>query len=97
MSATRTQDDQERGISPVDDTIRKVLADHGRLAVDAAGLDRHADLYEAGLTSHASVNIMLALEDAFDLEFPDRLLKKSTFSSIASIEDAITELSEGGS
>jgi acyl carrier protein len=81
----------------VDDTIRKVLADHGRLAVDAAGIDRDADLYEAGLTSHASVNIMLALEDAFDLEFPDRLLKKSTFASISSIEGAIAELNEGGS
>ena len=81
----------------MDDTIRKVLADHGRLAVDASGLDRDADLYEAGLTSHASVNIMLALEDAFDLEFPDRLLKKSTFSSISAIEGAITELTEGGS
>ena len=81
----------------MDDTIRKVLADHGRLAVGAAGLDRDADLYEAGLTSHASVNIMLALEDAFDLEFPDRLLKKSTFSSICAIEGAITELTEGGS
>ena len=81
----------------MDDTIRKVLADHGRLAVDASGLDRDADLYEAGLTSHASVNIMLALEDAFDLEFPDRLLKKSTFSSISAIDGAITELTEGGS
>jgi acyl carrier protein len=81
----------------VDDTIRKVLADHGRLATDVSGLDREADLYEAGLTSHASVNIMLALEDEFDLEFPDRLLKKSTFSSISAIEGAITELTEGGS
>lgn len=81
----------------MDDTIRKVLADHGRLAVDASGIDRDADLYEAGLTSHASVNIMLALEDAFDLEFPDRLLKKSTFASISAIDGAITELTEGGS
>ncbi len=81
----------------MDDTIRKVLADHGRLAVDASGIDRDADLYEAGLTSHASVNSMLALEDAFDLEVPDRLLKKSTFASISAIEGAITELTEGGS
>ena len=79
----------------MDDTIRRVLAEHGRLAVDPATLDRNGDLYEAGLTSHASVNIMLALEDAFDLEFPDRLLKKSTFSSIASIGDAIEDLTQG--
>ena len=36
-----------------------------------------ADLYAAGMTSHASVNVMLALEDAFDIEFPDELLTKS--------------------
>ena len=90
-----TAPNNDEGHFSVDDTIRTVLTDHCRLAVDTAGLDRDADLYEAGLTSHASVNIMLALEDAFDLEFPDRLLKKSTFSSIASIAAAITELSEG--
>jgi acyl carrier protein len=77
----------------VDDTIRAVLAQHGRLAVDAAGLDRDANLYEAGLTSHASVTVMLALEDSFDLEFPDRLLTKATFSSIAAIEAALAEAS----
>jgi acyl carrier protein len=75
----------------VDDTIREVLAAHGRLAVDAASLDREANLYEAGLTSHASVTVMLALEDAFDVEFPDRLLTKATFSSIAAIEAALAE------
>jgi acyl carrier protein len=77
----------------VDDTIRAVLAQHGRLAVDAADLDRDANLYEAGLTSHASVTVMLALEDSFDLEFPDRLLTKATFSSIAAIEAALAEAS----
>ena len=49
-------------------------------------------LYAAGLTSHASVNVMLALEDAFDLEFPERLLKKATFSSLGSIVEAIDEI-----
>lgn len=44
------------------------------------------------MTSHASVNLMLALEDAFDIEFPDRMLKRSVFESIASISAAIEEL-----
>ena len=35
---------------------------------------------------------MLALEDAFDVEFPDSMLRKSTFESIASITEALTEL-----
>ena len=37
------------------------------------------------MTSHASVNVMLALEDAFDVEFPDEMLKRSVFESVASI------------
>jgi acyl carrier protein len=51
------------------DTIRQILKDHGKFTVDVATLSDDADLYEAGMTSHASVNVMLALEDAFDLEF----------------------------
>ena len=76
----------------LDEQIRQVLAAHGRLAEPAEAIDADADLYRAGLTSHASVNVMLALEDAFDVEFPERLLRKSTFESIAAIRAAVTEL-----
>jgi acyl carrier protein len=69
-----------------------VLDEHGRLAVDVNTLAADADLYQAGLTSHASVNVMLALEDTFDVEFPERLLRKKTFESIASIRGALDEL-----
>ena len=72
--------------------IRAILKEHGRLSVDAATLTETADLYQAGLTSHASVNVMLALEGAFDVEFPDRMLKRGVFESLASIRAAITEL-----
>ena len=72
--------------------IRKVLRDHGRLNLDADQVDASADLYQSGLTSHASVNVMLALEAAFDVEFPDHMLKRNVFSSIQSIGRAINEL-----
>ncbi len=72
--------------------IRKVLGEHAKLSVDSTALDPAADLYELGLTSHASVNVMLALEDAFDVEFPDELLRKSTFASVGAIRSALTEL-----
>jgi acyl carrier protein len=72
--------------------IRKILADHGRLPVDMADLGDDADLYQAGLTSHASVNVMLALEDAFDIEFPESMLRKTTFESVAAIRTALTTL-----
>ncbi|OBI13643.1 MULTISPECIES: acyl carrier protein [unclassified Mycobacterium] len=74
------------------DRIRDVLAAHGRMAVDPREVDDQADLYELGLTSHASVNVMLALEDAFGVEFPDEVLKKSTFASISSIERVVDGL-----
>jgi hypothetical protein len=35
---------------------------------------------------------MLALESAFDIEFSDHMLKRSVFSSVASIRDAVAEL-----
>jgi acyl carrier protein len=38
---------------------------------------------------------MLALEDAFDVEFPDRMLKRDVFESIDSIAAAVTELQAG--
>lgn len=77
-----------------DARIRAVLQDHAHLSVDALSLDPSADLYQAGMTSHASVNVMLALEGAFDVEFPDHMLKRSIFTSIASIRQALADLSE---
>jgi len=44
------------------------------------------------MTSHSSVNVMLALEDELDLEFPERLLRKPTFASISSIRVAVDEV-----
>jgi acyl carrier protein len=76
----------------MNDAIRQIIKDHARLPVDVGTLAANADLYQAGMTSHASVNVMLALEDHFDVEFPDRMLKRSVFESIDAIAAALTEL-----
>jgi acyl carrier protein len=73
-------------------TIRRILKEHGRLSKDVDSLSPGSDLYEAGLTSHASVNVMLALEGEFEIEFPDHMLKRSVFESIAAISEAVGEL-----
>ena len=80
----------------MEETIRQVLNEFGRLPVDAADLPAEDDLFRAGMTSHASVNVMLALEEAFDIEFPEAMLTKSTFESIAAISDAVSELTTAG-
>jgi acyl carrier protein len=72
--------------------VREIVKEHGRLSVDVASLSDDDSLYEAGMTSHASVNVMLALEDAFDVEFPDEMLKRSVFESVASISAALSQL-----
>ncbi len=76
----------------VHDQIREILATHGRLASDVSELDNDSDLYQAGLTSLITVNLLLAIEDHFDVEFPDDLLSRRTFQSIDALADAVTGL-----
>ncbi|MCW2951947.1 MAG: acyl carrier protein [Conexibacter sp.] len=76
----------------MNDEIRTIIREHARLSVDVDSLSDDADLYQAGMTSHASVNLMLALEDGFDIEFPDSMLKRSVFESVAAIAAALGEL-----
>ena len=79
----------------MDQAIREILAESGWLAANVAELSDTDDLYAAGLTSHGSVNLMLALEERFDIEFPEHLLRRRTFESIAAIRDAVSGLIGG--
>ena len=78
----------------MEETIRTILVENARLAVDIDSITDDTDLFGAGMTSHASVNVMLALEDAFDIEFPERMLKKSTFESVSAIRAGVLEMTE---
>lgn len=46
------------------------------------------------MTSHATVSMMFAIEDAFEVEFPEHMLNVSTFASINSISEALESLVE---
>lgn len=76
-------------------TIREILARHGGLPVPVAELADDADLYVAGLSSFASVQVMLAVEEAFDVEFPDHLLNRKSFQSISAIARVVESLTAG--
>ena len=75
-----------------DDDIRAILQEHGRLPGDVASLGDQSNLYDAGLTSLASVSVMLALEERFGVEFPERMLRRGAFASIAAIRAGLEEL-----
>jgi acyl carrier protein len=72
--------------------IREIIAAHGRMA-HAESLTLDQDLYQAGLTSFAAVQIMLAIEEAFDVEFPETMLNRRSFASIESIRSCVSEIS----
>ena len=76
----------------MDETIRSVLGSEGKLYGDAATIGEDVDLFQEGLTSHACVNVMLALEDAYDLEFPDHMLRKESFITIRALRNALIEI-----
>ncbi len=75
-------------------TIRTLLAKLGGLPVSVDTVADDADLYAAGLSSFASVQLMLGLEEAFDIEFPDHLLNRKSFASVAAIESTVKSILE---
>ena len=74
------------------DKLRAILRDNGKLAVDAITLPEDADLFAAGLTSFATIQVMLAIEDAFGVEILDESLNRKTFSSLRALNDVIQSL-----
>ena len=57
----------------------------GRIAMDD-------NLRDAGLSSLELVNVMLAVEDAFDLTFPPEKLTPDNFRCISAIESLVAGL-----
>ena len=72
--------------------IRKIISELMELPGGIDRLTDRDDLYDAGMTSFDSVQLMLALEESFEIEFPERLLNRRVFSSVSSIADAVGEL-----
>ena len=48
--------------------------------------------HEGAVQLSREVGAMLALEGEFDIEFPDAMLKRNVFGSIAAISAAVSEL-----
>lgn len=79
----------------MNNTIRELLKKHAGLPVNVDDLADAADLYAAGLSSFASVQLMLALEENFDIEFPDSLLNRKSFQSIDAIARSVESILDG--
>jgi acyl carrier protein len=78
--------------SQTKERIRQIVREHAGLGDAFEKVESSTDLYRAGMTSYASVVLMIALENEFDLEFPDAMLSRNVFESIDSIATAIESL-----
>lgn len=72
--------------------IQQVLSEYAELSVDAFTLTEEDDLFTSGMSSRATVGVMLGLESEFDIEFPDDMLRRDVFESIHSISKNISTL-----
>jgi acyl carrier protein len=85
-------------MSRTDDEISQkleaVLRPHLRFLEGNAPLVPDQPLGDLGLDSMAAVNLLLDLEQAFDVQIPDDLLSAETFETFASVEATFRPLLE---
>ncbi|AXF23707.1 acyl carrier protein [Burkholderia pyrrocinia] len=70
-------------------TILKHVA-HLEAAIDSIG--DGDDLYEAGLSSLDTIQLMLAIEKQFNIEIPDEMLNRNLFRSIDALANTVATL-----
>lgn len=75
--------------------IRELIEQHAGIPLGSHEITDETDLYRAGMKSFASVQLMLALEETFEIEFPEEMLNRATFRSAGSIARAVEQLSPG--
>jgi acyl carrier protein len=80
----------------ITDSIRDIVGSYGHLPVAVEEVGLETDLFDTGMTSHATVNVMLALEETFDIEFPEELLTRETFETIAAMASVVRQLAVAG-
>lgn len=67
----------------LENEIAEIVAKYGNLQVAASEIQHDGDLFAMGMSSYSAVQIMMAVEDRYDLRFRDELLKKEYFSSVS--------------
>lgn len=72
--------------------IRRLLAALGQHSLDPTPLDDDDDLFRAGLKSLGVVRLMLAVEEEFEVEFPESMLRREVFASVTRICHAVADL-----
>lgn len=72
--------------------LRQIIKDNARFEVSVDSLRDSDDLYEAGLSSLNTIQLMLAIERHYNIEIPDQMLNRQLFQSIDSLAEAVSQL-----
>ncbi|MFT3929322.1 MAG: acyl carrier protein [Spongiibacteraceae bacterium] len=72
--------------------IRNIVIEEAQLRIDAQTISDTTDLDDAGITSLGRMNVILALEDRFQITFPDEMMTRKNFASITAVSKTINAL-----
>lgn len=85
MSAETTTD------PTVTETLRTVLTAHLRRVPDDTDWTT-VSLPDLGLDSMSAIELVLAIEDTFDAEFPEERLVRETFATYGALESVVRSM-----
>jgi D-alanine--poly(phosphoribitol) ligase subunit 2 len=74
------------------DRVRAIVGSMNLVPVPLDGLSDQDNLFDAGMTSFGSVQLMMAIEEEFDIEFPNSLLTRKTFATLDGLNSAVEQL-----
>lgn len=76
----------------VEADVREILRAKSGLGDSVLTMPASEDLWQQGMSSMASVAVMVALEEAFSVKFPQEKLRHATFGSITNIVTCVHDL-----
>jgi len=76
----------------VKNEIRTILKHVANLEAAIDSIGDGDDLYDAGLSSLDTIQLMLAIEKHFNVEIPDEMLNRNLFRSVDALADAVASL-----
>ncbi|MFF2536990.1 phosphopantetheine-binding protein [Streptomyces cyaneofuscatus] len=96
MSGNTTREDEQPMLAPVRTITTEMIIGLIRDRIHGIDAERplsgETDLWESGMDSLSSVSVIVAVEEEYDVEFPDELLTREVFSSAAAIAAAVRSL-----
>jgi acyl carrier protein len=69
--------------------IRNIIKKIGVLDANNVTISDDQNLYDLGLDSFGTVDLMLAVEEYYGIKFGPQFMRRETFSSIAALDAAI--------